>query len=220
MNYREIDTANWNRRTTYEWFRSFSNPCYGVTVDMDVTELVAFAKETGRSFFACMAWIVNEGMNEVEELRMRMLDGRPIVYDRIHPSYTVMTDAGMFVNCRHPMGDSLSEFCAISRRAVDSLKHGAQSVPDKSYNPENSWDEIYLTSVPWLTLDGMCHPIPDDPSSQSVPRVCFDRWREENGRKKVHLNITVSHVFVDGYPLCRAFAGIQAKLDNCRALYG
>lgn len=220
MNYKEIDIENWNRRTTYEWFRSFSNPCYGVTVDMDVTELVAFAKETGRSFFGCMAWIVTDGMNEVEELRMRLLDGRPIVYDRTHPAYTVMTDAGMFVNCRHPMGGSLAEFCAISRRTIDALKHDTKTAPEDSYNPENCWDEIYLTSVPWLRLDGLCHPIPDDPSSQSVPRVLFDRWREENGRKKVHLNLTVSHVFVDGYPLCRAFAGIQTKLDNCRALYG
>ena len=220
MNYKEIDVESWNRRTTYEWFRSFSNPCYGVTVDMDVTELVAFAKETGRSFFGCMAWIVTEGMNEVEELRMRLLDGRPIVYDRTHPAYTVMTDAGMFVNCRHPMGGSLAEFCAISRRTIDALKHDTKTAPEDSYNPENCWDEIYLTSVPWLRLDGLCHPIPDDPSSQSVPRVLFDRWREENGRKKVHLNLTVSHVFVDGYPLCRAFAGIQTKLDNCRALYG
>ena len=220
MNYKEIDIESWNRRTTYEWFRSFSNPCYGVTVDMDVTELVAFAKETGRSFFGCMAWIVTDGMNEVEELRMRLLDGRPIVYDRTHPAYTVMTDAGMFVNCRHPMGGSLAEFCAISRRTIDALKHDTKTAPEDSYNPENCWDEIYLTSVPWLRLDGLCHPIPDDPSSQSVPRVLFDRWREENGRKKVHLNLTVSHVFVDGYPLCRAFAGIQTKLDNCRALYG
>lgn len=219
MNYRKIDIADWNRRTTYEWFRSFSNPCYGVTVDMDVTELVAFAKERGRSFFACMAWIVTEGMNEVDELRMRLLDGEPVVYDRIHPSYTVMTDAGMFVNCRHPMGSSMAEFCALSREAVDALKHGAQRQPEGAYNPDNSWDEIYLTSVPWLSVSGMSHPIPDEPSSQSVPRVCFDRWREENGRKMVHLNITVSHVFVDGYPLCRAFDAIQKKLDNCRALY-
>lgn len=219
MAYKEIDVESWNRRVTYEWFRSFSNPCYGVTVDMDVTELVAFAKEKGRSFFSCMAWIVTEGLNEIDELRMRMLDGRPIVYDRIRASYTVMTDAGVFVNCRHPMGDTMAQFCAVSRETIDRLKHGAAAMPEDGYNPENTWDEIYLTCVPWLTVSGMSHPIPDDPGSQSVPRVCFDRWREENGRKKIHLNLTVSHVFVDGYPLSRAFEAIQKRLDHCRTLY-
>ncbi len=220
MSFREIDVEHWNRRVTYEWFAAFSNPCYGVTVDMDVTEAVAFAKEKGFSFFGCMAYIVLQGMQTIEELRMRIREGVPVIYDRLLPSYTVMTEQGIFVNARQPMGESLAEFCTISREIIDNIKSGTEFVPDESYNPDDAWNEVYLTSVPWLSLADMSHPIPDDKSSQSVPRVCFDRWREEGGRKKLKLNITVSHALVDGYPLCRAFAAIQERLDRCWELYG
>lgn len=219
MNFKTIDVETWDRRVTYEWFNSFSNPCYGVTVDMDVTELVAFAREKGWSFFGCMAYAVMQGMDSIDELRMRIREGVPVIYEHLTPSYTVMTDAGMFVNVRHPLGQSMEEFCRLSRSAIDAVKSGAQTVPEESYNPADAWNEVYLTSVPWLSLDGLTHPIPDDRSSQSVPRVCFDRWREENGRKKVKLNITVSHALVDGYPLCRGFQAIQENLDDCRRRY-
>ena len=216
MNFKTIDVETWDRRVTYEWFNRFSNPCYGVTVDMDVTELVAFAREKGWSFFGCMAYAVMQGMDSIDELRMRIREGVPVIYEHLTPSYTVMTDAGMFVNVRHPLGQSMEEFCRLSRSAIDAVKSGARTVPEESYNPADAWNEVYLTSVPWLSLDGLTHPIPDDRSSQSVPRVCFDRWREENGRKKVKLNITVSHALVDGYPLCRGFQAIQENLDDCR----
>ncbi len=219
MGFQVIDVAAWDRRVTYEWFNAFSNPCYGVTVDMDVTELVAFAKEKGRSFFACMSYVILQGMETVDELRMRIREGQPVIYDSLAPSYTVMTDKGMFVNVRQPIGGSMEEYCALCRQTIDRIKSGTDYVPDESYNPGDAWNEVYLTSVPWLSLDGMTHPIPDERSSQSVPRVCFDRWREENGRKKMKLNITVSHALVDGYPLCRGFQAIQERLDDCRELY-
>ena len=215
-----IDAEHWNRRATYEWFKTFSNPCYGVGVDMDVTALVPFAKSRGWSFFPCMAYILTTAMNTVEEMRMRIVDGEPVIYDKITPAYTVMTEAGMFVNVRQGLGGSMAEFCAASRNLIDTAKAGMTAAPDGMYNSENSWSEYYLTSVPWLSLDHMSHPIPDDKSSQSVPRVCFDKYREENGRYKVKLNITVSHTLVDGYPLCRTFSKIQECFDRCAELYG
>ena len=36
----EIDLDNLPRRKTYDWFNSFNNPTYGLTVKLDVTSLV------------------------------------------------------------------------------------------------------------------------------------------------------------------------------------
>ncbi len=36
----------------YAWFRTFSNPCYGMNVKVDVSEVVRISKERGTSFFA------------------------------------------------------------------------------------------------------------------------------------------------------------------------
>ena len=60
----------------------------------------------------------------------------------------------------------------------------------------------------------MTHPIPDDKASQCVPRICWGKYTENNGRYELTLNITVSHMFVDGYPLANVFNNIQDLLDR------
>ena len=64
-------------------------------------------------------------------------------------------------------------------------------------------------------MESMTHPLPDNNiESSSVPRICWDRFREENGKIVMLLNITVNHCFVDGYPLTQAFKRIQEYFDN------
>ena len=46
---KEMDINNWNRYTTYNWFKSFRNSTYGVNVKMDVTKLVKYTKENKQS---------------------------------------------------------------------------------------------------------------------------------------------------------------------------
>ena len=49
--YKIIDTEKWNRKTQYEWFNSFSNPCYGIDIELDVTRIVQYSKASHTSFF-------------------------------------------------------------------------------------------------------------------------------------------------------------------------
>ncbi|MDE7095332.1 MAG: hypothetical protein K2O23_02485, partial [Anaeroplasmataceae bacterium] len=49
--YKIIDIKTWNRKKQFEWFNSFANPCYGITIDLDVTEIVTFSKKSKTSFF-------------------------------------------------------------------------------------------------------------------------------------------------------------------------
>ena len=47
----ELDIENSPRKKTYDWFKSFKNPTYGINVTMDVTKFVAYTKATNTSFF-------------------------------------------------------------------------------------------------------------------------------------------------------------------------
>lgn len=48
--------------------------------------------------------------------------------------------------------------------------NGAEN--DGDYNPEDRWDEYYMTCAPWIEFSAITHPIPDMRESQSVSRVC------------------------------------------------
>ena len=94
----ELDIENSLRKKTYDWFKSFKNPTYGINVTMDVTNLVNHSKKTKTSFFINMLYIVVNGLNEVPEMRMRFVDNKPVIFDNINPAITVMTENDVFEN--------------------------------------------------------------------------------------------------------------------------
>ena len=83
-----------------------------------------------------------------------------------------------------------------------------------SYNLENTYNEYYITSVPWINFTSVTHPIPEDVSSLSVPRICFGKFVLNNEKYEMPFNITVSHVFVDGFHISKFLKKIEGYLDN------
>ena len=209
---KEIDVKNWNRYKTYSWFKSFSNSTYGCNKKIDVTELVNVSKKRKQSFFINMLYVVLKALNSVDEMRMRMENGVPVIYEDINPAFTVMTKAETFENVRFENCDEYNKFYLRASDYIEKAKN-QQIIEEGNYNP-NIYNEYYITCVPWLSFEGLTHPIPDDVSSQCVPRVCWGKYENINGKYELTLNITVSHIFVDGYPLSRVFNLLQEMLNN------
>ena len=58
MNWRTVDMSRESRRDQFAYFQTLSNPYVGVTVQVDVTELAVWCRESGTSFFlAVQMWI-------------------------------------------------------------------------------------------------------------------------------------------------------------------
>lgn len=210
---KEINIENWDREKTYNWFKTFSNSTYSMNVKLDVTKLLEHTRNTKESFFIDLLYIVVKGLNSVEEMRFRLVNDKPVIYEDINPAFTVMTKTGTFENVRHKNNSNFKEFYKICSKHVEKAKEQKQ-IEKENYNPENCYDEYYITCVPWTDFTQMTHPIPDDKSSQCIPRICWGKYTENNGKYELMLNITVSHIFVDGYPLSRTFNEIQRLLDN------
>lgn len=211
---KKIDVASWDRKTTYEWFNSFANPCYGFDCEMDITKLVRITKEKKQSFFINFLYIITLGMNKIEEMRTRIVNDEVVVYDIINPTYTIMTDASYFVNGGHQMTNDYKTFYCRCQTELETKKKSVNT-RNQEYNDSKLFDDFYITCVPWITYKSMTHPIPDyNKSSQSVPRVCWGKYYQDGEKTKVLLNITVSHAVCDGYPLSKTFNTIQAMLDE------
>ena len=210
---KELDFNNSERYNTYSWFKSFSNSTYGVNVKLDVTKLVKLTKERKESFFINMLFIIMKGLNNTPEMRMRLINDKPYIFDDINPAFTVMTKAGTFENVRFKNITDYKEFYKVAKEHVEEAKN-KEKIIKNDYNPNNTFDEYYITCTPWLDFVSLTHPIPDDKSSQTVPRICWGKFVENNNIFELTLNITVSHIFVDGYPLSQTFIKIQELLDN------
>lgn len=210
---KQINIENWNRNKTYEWFKKFSNSTYSMNVKMDVTKLLQHVKYNDESFFIDLLYIVLNGLNAIAEMRMRLVDGNPVIFDDINPAFTVMTEAGTFENVRFNNCEDFEKFYQIAFENIENAKKQTQ-IKKENYNPKDCYNEYYITCVPWVDFTQFTHPIPDDIGSQCIPRICWGKYVEQNGKYELTLNITVSHIFVDGYPLARAFNMIQELLND------
>lgn len=209
---KELNIEQWDRYKTFNWFKSFSNSTYSMNVKMDVTNLLNHTRQNGESFFIDLLYIVLNGLNSIQEMRMRLVDDKPVIFDDINPAFTVMTDLGTFENVRFKNCREFEQFYELAFENIESAKKQTQ-IKRENYNPENCYDEYYITCVPWVDFTQFTHPIPDDISSQCIPRICWGKYTEKDGKYFLMLNITVSHIFVDGYPLSQTFNKIQELLD-------
>ena len=216
--YKVINLENFKKRKQYNWFRTFSNPCYGINVKMDITEVVKYTKETKTSFFINILYLITIGLNSVEEMRLREVNGEIRLYDTINPTFTVMTKSGVYENTGFEMIDDYKTFYATAKQVIDHIKN--QDFIKETFNDSLLYNDYYMTCLPWLSINGMTHPLCDNNyESLSCPRVCWDKYMEVDNKYLMTLNITVNHCFVDGYPLSLAFKNIQENFNNCRNLF-
>ena len=62
--YKVIELKDLKKINQYNWFRTFSNPCYGLDVKMDVTKILEFSKRTNTSFFINVLYIITQELKK------------------------------------------------------------------------------------------------------------------------------------------------------------
>lgn len=210
--YKVIEKSEFKKIKQYNWFKTFANPCYGFDVKMDVSKVVEYSKKTNTSFFINVLYLITTGLSSIEEMRLREVNDEIRLYEKINPTFTVMTKTGIYENAGFKMIDDYQGFYNKAKEVLEEVKN--QDYVKETFNDSLLFDDYYMTCVPWLSMEGMTHPLCDNNfSSSSCPRVCWDKYRVENDKYVMLLNITVSHCFVDGYPLSCAFKKIQDNFN-------
>lgn len=211
--YKVIKSEQLKNQSQYRWFKTFANPCYGLNVKMDVSEVVKYSKETKTSFFVNILYLITTALNSIEEFKIREVKDEIRIYDTINPTFTVMTDVGIYENAGFKMVDDYKSFYKVAKEIIEKVKK--QTSFKQTYNDSMLFDDYYMTCLPWISIEAMTHPLCENNNeSLTVPRLCWDKYRIENGKYVMLLNITVSHCYIDGYTLSKGFAKIQENFDQ------
>lgn len=211
--YKVIKSEQLKNQSQYRWFKTFANPCYGLNVKMDVSEVFKYSKETKTSFFVNILYLITTALNSIEEFKIREVKDEIRIYDTINPTFTVMTDVGIYENAGFKMVEDYKSFYKIAKEIIEKVKK--QTSFKQTYNDSMLFDDYYMTCLPWISIEAMTHPLCENNNeSLTVPRLCWDKYRIENGKFVMLLNITVSHCYIDGYTLSKGFAKIQENFDQ------
>jgi len=190
------------RQEHFDFYRDYRSPFYSVTFALDATRVKAFADQRGYSTYANLCYFFTRGMQEVEDFRYRWLDGRMVLYDRLHVGLTVPAPDGRFsfaYLAYHP------DPHRYNARARPLLAAAAARV---SLSESRHRNFIFFTALPGVPFTAFTHVVPDDPT-EGEPRVAFGRYSERGRRLIVPVGLQVNHAFIDGAALGALMAAVE-----------
>ena len=203
-----IDMENHPRRTHFEYFGSLAYPYMGMTANVDVTNLLRFAKEKGGSTFHAVLWAAAKAANAVPELRQRIVDGKILEYDHCNVGYTVALEDRTFCNCYTESRMSMEEFFVdAKRRQEEAKKHPGFVNPD-----EDETGLIFTSCVPWVAFTQCVQPVPIP--ADCNPRIVFGKYIKEGERTLMPLHIQCNHALVDGWHIGEFYRIFQEINDS------
>lgn len=111
----KIDLAVWPRAELFRFFSAVSQPFYSVTFRVDVTNLHAYARAHGVSFYYALGYLVTDAVNAVENFRYTIRSGEVWLLDERMPSFTDLKPGSQqFHIVTLPKEGDLDSFCRIT----------------------------------------------------------------------------------------------------------
>lgn len=205
MAAQRLDPEQWPRREVYRFFSGMQNPFYMVTFQLDVTELRAYTKQNGLSFYYALVWLCTEACNEVEAFRLTLRGGEVWRLDRRDPSFTDLAPGSeVFHIVTMPCAGTLAQFCraAAEKSAAQTTFLNQQAETDAL---------IYYSCLPWVELTALTNERDHDPDD-SVPRIAWGRYVQREGRLRLGVSLEVNHRLIDGLHIGQFVQALERRI--------
>ncbi|HKY21822.1 MAG TPA: CatA-like O-acetyltransferase [Vicinamibacterales bacterium] len=203
-----VDLKSWKRRAHYELFKTYSQPFFSVTVDVDVTSLWNRCRRrpAGPSFFLTSLFLMLNAVNETEAFRLRLRRRGVWRWNRVAVGPTILKADETFGFVRVEASGSLDRFTAAGGAAI------AGAAGRKALEPMTGTDDIVFHSVlPWLRFTSFANALP---GGDSIPRIVFGRCSKDGRAVRMPVAVEVHHALVDGLDVARFLERFEAGLSR------
>lgn len=202
---KQVDLDKWNRKEIYEMFSKIDYPFYSVTIPVDVTNVRQVSKREGVSFYFLMIWLCTKAVNSVPEFNMRIRDNKIYQLNQTEPSFTVMKKGDEhFVIVTTQWEKEWKEFCCNAE---------SKSMQQVSlFGQHNYTDElIYFSCTPWFDFTALTNERNFD-KNDTIPRIAWGKYYNENDRLMLHLSIDVNHRTIDGLHIAKFKDAVDGEI--------
>ena len=141
----KIDMNTWPRAELFRFFSGVSQPFYSVTFRVDVTNLHAYTKARGISFYYALGYLVTDAVNSVVNFRYTIRDGEVWLLDKRIPSLTDLKPGSeQFHIVTLPKTGTLDEFCCVQSKSGRNTASPAQSPARRSNGRTRKYSPCFL----------------------------------------------------------------------------
>lgn len=190
---KEITFDNEHRRKHFEFFNSMNHPHFNICANVDITNLIEQQKSEHLPFTPTIVYIISKIANSIPQFRQRIRGNKIVEHEAVHPSFTVWTEvADVFSFCEVKFQDDFAQFIDVALQRMTKMK------TEPSFEDQADRDDyLYLSSFPWVSFTSFQHAMSLHPHD-SVPRITWGKYFQENGRIKIPLSVQAHHAIVDG----------------------
>jgi len=203
----KLDVANWSRREHFLFFKTFDEPYYGITINIDCTKAHQSAKELGVSFYSYYLHKTLAVINELENFKYR-IDGNDVyICERVDVSSTILRDDHTFGFSYIKYSANLQEFHENVKREIARVKS-----TDGLFTTGPLEDVIHFSALPWVNYTSISEAS-NKSAGDSCPKISVGKLVDTDGKKQMPYTIHVHHALVDGYHLGLFFEKLQSLMN-------
>lgn len=194
------------RRDHFAHFCAMAYPYVGVTVDADVTDLLALCREKGYSFYLLVLHAVALAADEVPEFRRRINQGGIVEYDECPTSHTELKPDGTYAYCTLHHHMPLADYLAKAEAARAAARESG------SIEEEDDVQSMYfISTLPWLHYTQLVQPVAC--GEESNPRITWGKYQPDAaGRMMMPLSVLVHHALADGLHIAKFYEAFDRQV--------
>ena len=205
---KRIDMATYPRRDHFNHFCSMAYPYVGVTVDVDVTDLLALCKEKDYSFYLMVLHAVALAADDVPELRRRIDNGGIVEYATCPTSHVELKPDGTYAYCTLHHHMPLGEYLQKAEIARDAARSSGTIEED-----DDVQSMYFISTLPWLHYTQLIQPVAC--GEESNPRITWGKYQtDHNDRMMMPLSVLVHHALADGLHIAQFYAEFDKQLKT------
>lgn len=209
MNSQIVDVSTWSRGDLFQFYIRQMRIVMSLTVDVDVTPLVAFARERGLKFYPLMIWTVSKVVNAHDEFKYGWdADGNLIRWDFVSPSYADF----------HPEDENFTKL--VTPYTEDCLEFHTRFLEDRErYRDARGFVDRQIPNffdvscLPWVRYRHFDVHVFDE-GKFLAPVITWGKYEAELGRLVMPLTLNIHHAVADGFHLSRFFREVQELIDS------
>jgi chloramphenicol O-acetyltransferase type A len=204
----KIDIDNWKRKEHFLFFKTYDEPFWGITTNVDCTNAYKKSKELNIPFFIYYLYLSLKSVNQIEEFKYRIEGEEVYCYEVVHAAATVLRENGTFGFSYIKYNKDLQVFTENAKQEIERVKN------DNSLMPSDSGENvIHYTAIPWISFSGVSHARRFS-LKDSVPKIAFGKILVENGHKLLPIAIHAHHALVDGLHAGKYLELFQQLMDE------
>ena len=207
--YTAVDLSRWARKEHFEVFQGFAQSTFNQTVLVDITVLLSHIKNVGWKFYPTIIFLVAKVVNRHPEFRMAMKDNELVIWNEIHPNYTIFhNETETFSSLWSDYDGDIQHF--QKTYSEDMARYG----DNLAYWPkEESRENIFFISgIPWVSFTSFSVSVANM-KNFFAPMFTLGKYYEQEGRVLLPLAVQVHHSVCDGFHVARFFNELQEVCD-------